>query len=72
MGESRHESFVCRLGSGIVNKPTVGWHDVLASHVVPSAIGNGCTFIIIMVAIAQVEVGEESLADGRTFGHVFA
>ena len=72
MGESRHESFVGRLGSGIVNKPTIGWHNVLASHVVPSAFGYGCTFIIIMVAVAQVEVGEESLADGRTLGHVLA
>ena len=51
-------------------QPTIGWHDVLVTHVIPRACGF-LTFIMILRTCAHVEVGakREVSIDGCSFGN---
>ena len=59
-----------RIAVALYNKPTIGWNDVLVTHVIPRASGF-LTFIMILRTCSHVEVGakREVAIDGCSFGN---
>ena len=72
MGELRLDVGSHGFGSGIVDKPAEGRHDVLIGHVIP-ACARFLTLVVVAVTVTEVEVGAERQVtlDGRTFGDEF-